>query len=227
MNEKEFHDIDFLISDWDGTLVDSMPDYMKSFAKVMSGEFGVPEKEAKTFFLEKAGQPLSREITECAQKFTNRVIEDTLPFEAKFWDNLQGIKPKILEGAAQFLQEVKNKGIKIIVWSGTRTDVLRSNIKLLGLQQFVDFSIGNQPGSKEMVKGPGLLREISKNFNVSMQDMAKKSLVIGDGRGDIEAGKAIGSRTAGFTRIKNTSLEASGSDFLFENYSQLLQKLKP
>src|SRR3990167_9762730 len=126
--ENDFSDVEFLISDWDGTLVDSMPHYTTSFTRVMSDLLGIKEEDSKAFFSETTGQPLSKQITECAKKFAGQTVQDTLPLEDRFWDNLRDIKPAILEGAKDFLQQIKDKGIKVVVWSGTRTDVLRTNI---------------------------------------------------------------------------------------------------
>lgn len=191
----------------------------------MSDTFYIQEKDSKAFYSEATGQALSKQMIGCAQKFANQSVKDTLPLEEKFWDNLRGTKPHMLEGAKDFLQQIKDKGIRIIVWSGTRTDVLRTNIELLGLSSLVDFAIGNEPGSKTMVKGSGLLQIISRELNLSSEDITQRSLVIGDGIGDIEAGRSIGAITAGFTRIKKSSLESSSPDFFFSNYSEVLDRL--
>lgn len=217
--------IKFLISDWDGTLVDSMSSLTKSFAKTMSDYFHIPESSLITYSLSTAGQALSHQIKEAAQKFAHKEVENTLEIEDKFWENMREIKPKILKGANNFLKEIKNKGIKIIVWSGTRTDILRKGIENLGLSPLIDFAIGNEPGSNIRVKGPGLFSRIAKHFRMDKKDLAAKSLVIGDGNGDIQAGKNIGAKTAGFIRIPNVSLETANPDFFFNNYSELLQKL--
>jgi phosphoglycolate phosphatase-like HAD superfamily hydrolase len=222
---KPFANIKFLLCDWDGTLVDSMPNYTQSFAKIMKDTFNIPETKSTSFYRKTAGQALSLQILECAKKFTNHTPENTLPLENQFMDKLQIIQPPLLEGAKDFLTKIKNKGIKITIWSGTRTDVLRKYIQILGLANLVDFAIGNEPGSKTIVKGPGLLEFIIKHFQIPNTGFIQQCLVIGDGIGDIQAGKTIGAKTAAFIKNDGLSLINSNADFFFKTYDELLRNL--
>lgn len=225
--EQELSHIEYLISDWDGTLVDSMPAYTDSFAKTLHLKFGIDKDQLKTYYKRAAGRALSHQIKEVVQSFAHVEVEDTRQLEEEFWQNLVGMKPEILHGTKEFLSKLKQKGLRIIIWSGTRTDVLGEKINLLSFSPLVDFYIGNVPGDENLVKGPGLFKLIAKKFSIPTDELARKSLVIGDGIGDIEAGKAVGAITALFVRTGiNTDVRDLGANFVFDNLEALADKLK-
>lgn len=212
--------VKYIISDWDGTLVNSMQAYATSFAETIGTKFNIDRESLKSYFQSTAGRPLSQQIKQVLERFANVEIEDTKELEEIFWQNLNGMKPEILPGAKKFLTALKQKRLRIIIWSGTRTDILKEKINLLSFSTLVDYYIGNVPGDEALVKGPGLFRLIAEKFGITPKELASKSLVLGDGIGDIEAGKAVGAITAAFR------LENSNADFVFNNYSQIINKLQ-
>lgn len=215
----DFSNISYLISDWDGTIIDSMPAKTESFIKVVNEKFHADPATLRQFYNSTAGMPLSFQIKECVRKFANIQIDNSLPLEEEFYRNLEGSRSIILEGAKDFLKKIKQKGLKVVIWSGTTTKILGKEIFNHSLSQYVDYYIGNVMGSNKLIKGSGLFRIIAEKFVVTEEELAKKSLIIGDGNGDVLVGKQVGARTAAFR------LQKSGADFYFENYSELLNKL--
>lgn len=221
--EVDFSGIEFIISDWDGTLADSMPAYTASYAKILFNDFGIDEDASKKFYVDKTGAPLSSQFREGVRQFAGKDIINTLPYEERFWENLKTIKPDLLPGAKEFIAKLRLLGFHVVVWSGTRTDVLQKGIDQLSFSKLVDFAIGNKPGSTTLVKGKGLLRNIAEHFHLDSKTLAEKALVIGDGSGDIKAGKAIKARIAGFGDPKDPNLV--GADFVFNDYNALVDIL--
>jgi len=120
------------------------------------------------------------------------------------------------------LQTLKNKDYKIIIWSGTRTDILGTKLKQTGLNKSVDFYIGNKPASTTQIKGPALFAKIAKHFGIDPGDLKSESLVIGDGKADINAGKAIGCPTIGVTTTKtHEDFQSAGADFVISSIEDL------
>ncbi|MBI2051919.1 HAD family hydrolase [Candidatus Roizmanbacteria bacterium] len=222
--EIGFSNITHVISDWDGTLADSMPAYTAAFVKIMSERYGLDPKKVTSLFHEVAGNPLGFQFKNVLQRLSHLEIENIEELEEEFWGNLAGLRPRILPGAKEFLESLKKKGLSVTVWSGTRTDLLRDNIRNLSLTSSIDFAIGNVPGSTELVKGPYLFQRIAEHFRLSAEALAQRALVIGDGLGDIEAGKAVGAKTAGFGDLKaNPGLK--DADFVFSDYDSLVKML--
>ena len=216
-----FSKFSYLISDWDGTLADSVKPYTESYVKTTTSEFGIPEHKAREIFANTAGAPLTMQMRWAAEAVEIK-LEDTLPYENKFWENLGGLKPNIIPGAKKFLALLKRRGFKIAVWSGTKPDVLKEKVKLLSLSSLVDYCIRNEPGNTKEVKGPALFLKIAKKFKISEQELRQKAIVIGDGSGDMEAGKAVRATTVGIARNQTKEkLEKAGADIVVNNLREL------
>lgn len=218
----DFEKMGYLISDWDGTLTDSMPAYTASFSKTLNEVFGIASQDSRKYFLSTAGEPLSGQLREAALTFAQVNVEDTTGLEEQFWRNVKGLKPDILPAAKEFLTQVKKRGAKIVIWSGTRTDVLREKIELLSFSRLVDYAIGNEPGSSSLVKGPGLFAKIAEHFGISEDELRQKSVVLGDGSGDIKAGLAVGVPTIGIVKTQSKDvLENAGANLIVDNLESL------
>lgn len=225
--ELDFGKIEYLISDWDGTLTDSMPAYTESFSKTLERVFGIQKEVSRQYYLDSAGDSLSSQLRETARRFAQVKIEDTTQLEQQFWQNLTGFKPHVLPKAKEFLAQVKIRGIKIIIWSGTRPDVLEEKIKLLTFSSLVDYAVGSEPGSSNLVKGPGLFAKIAEHFGVSEDELRQKSVVLGDGSGDIKVGLALGVPTIGIVGTQSKGvLENAGANLIVDNLEALAKFFK-
>src|SRR5487761_993035 len=116
--EIEFTCVHYLISDWDGTLVDSMPAYTQSFIATLHAHFRADEKAAKDFYWETTGMALSLQFKIAAKKFGNATLGNTITLEEEFWKNLTGEMPAVLPRAKEFLADVKKMDLHIVIWSG-------------------------------------------------------------------------------------------------------------
>lgn len=222
-HEEPIPNVKYLISDFDGTLVDSMDAYTQCFVKTMSGIIDDPEKLSE-YYMSSAGKALTNQIREAASSLAGLQIEDTKELESKFFEYYKEFPEiEVIEGAKEALSKLKESGIKITVWSGTRTDVLGEKLTQAGLMPFVDYFIGNVPGDDKLVKGPGLFSQIADHFGVSTEDLRENSLVIGDGIGDIEAGKKSGARTVALGPNRDSLKEA---DFVIKSIASLPARLR-
>lgn len=216
--------IRYIISDWDGTLVDSMPAYVQCFIKALEG-FNIDPGQLEEYYMSTAGTVLSRQIKEAAKRFAGRDIDDTKALEGKFFEHyMQMGEIEVVDGARETLRYLKENGLKVVVWSGTRTDIIGKKLEQTGLLQYVDFFIGNMPGDDRLVKGPGLFEEIAKHFNVSVDRLQREAVVMGDGVGDIETGKNSGTRTIGLGPQREKLAEA-GADFVIGDIRELPELL--
>ena len=221
VNNINFSKFSYLISDWDGTLADFFKLHTESFVKTVHGSFGVDKEKAKEIYINTDGTALTLQIKKAA-KTVGLNVPDTLPYEAKFWENLKGARGEAIPNAKEFLTLLKNKGFKIVVWSGTKTAVLHERIKLLSFSSLVDFYIGNEPGSSKQVKGPFFFTKIAERFGVPEEKLREKALVIGDGTGDMEAGKAVGATTVGIARKQpKEQLIKAGADMVVIDIEEL------
>ena len=221
--ELDFGKIEYLISDWDGTLADSMPAYTESFVKTLEETLNIQREDSQKYYLSSAGEPLSYQFREAARRFA-KVITDSTYLENKFWRKLEGFKPDVLPGAKEFLAQVKKRGVKIIIWSGTRADILEEKIRLLSFSDLIDYAIGSEPGNLNLVKGPVLFAKIAEHFGISEDELRQKSVVLGDGIGDIKAGIAVGVPTIGIVGPQSKdALRTAGANLILNNLESLTE----
>ena len=223
--EVDLSAVKYVISDWDGTLVDSLSAYLECFLKVME-DVGGDSGKLRNYYLSSQGRALSQQIKDAAKSFAGKDIEDTKDYEAKFFDfYVQMGEIEVLGGASDTLKYLKEKGFNVVVWSGARTDILGKKLEQTGLGRFVDFYIGNVPGDDKLVKGPGLFGEIAKHFGLDTEQLRQESIVVGDGIGDIEAGKKSGAKTVGLG-VNGDKLKEAGADFVIKDISELVVLLR-
>lgn len=215
--------IKYIISDWDGTLVDSMQHYADSFADIMDKNFKVDTTAIKAYYLSTSGMALCDQFKEAAQKYANQSVENTQFLEEEFWNHqMESAPPPILNNVQKTLELLKEKGLIIVIWSGTRTDILGRKIKQTGLDRFITFYIGNTPNSDIQVKGPFLFEKIAQHLKISAESLRKSSLVIGDGIGDMIAGKNVKVKTIGVLKTTpEEKLKKFGADLIIESFSKL------
>lgn len=226
--EPDLSNVRYIISDWDGTLVDSMPTYTAAYSRLMKEKFDIDEAESGKYYLSTAGTVLTNQIKDGAKNFAGQQVEDTLELEDLFWNyQIGSAPPQVIEGARETLTELKKRGYTIVIWSGTRSDVLVNALKSTKIEEYISFSIGNQPGSSTKVKGRGLINEIATSLNIPLDSLLSQSVVIGDGVGDIRAGKEINCPTIAILKTQpRERLQAEGADFIIAQISDLPALLK-
>lgn len=221
--EIDLSNVRYIISDWDGTLVDSMPTYAAAYSRLMREKFGIDEAESGKYYLSTAGTVLTNQIKDGAKNFAGQQVEDTLELENLFWSYQIGSStPQVIAGAQETLRELKERGYTIVVWSGTRSDVLVDALERTKLEEYISFSIGNEPRSSTKVKGRGLIDEIAASLKIPLDSLLSQSVVIGDGVGDIRAGIEINCPTIGILKTQpREKLQAEGADFIIPQISDL------
>src|SRR3990167_5945021 len=174
LKEIDLSRVKYVIFDWDGTIVDSMPEYTKAFSSLLKDEFNISERFSADFFTgEAGGKALSFQLKEAISRFAHVDIQDSEDFETKFWESLKDQSPNLMPGVKEFLQELRRRGFFIVSWSGSPGDINKNVAKKIGVSDLIDFITGSERGSNIKVKGPGLFEEIAKHFNIEPEGMPK------------------------------------------------------
>jgi beta-phosphoglucomutase-like phosphatase (HAD superfamily) len=59
---SDFSNVSYLISDWDGTIVDSMPAKTEAFTKIVSDKFSIDPMALRKFYNDTASMSLNSQI---------------------------------------------------------------------------------------------------------------------------------------------------------------------
>jgi len=222
-DSPDYSKINYIIFDWDGTIVDSMSVYTKAFSTVLSRKFGISENASSQYYKNSAGKTLSVEFVQAISRFADKRIRKTEQLEKEFWKILEGdLNANLIEGAKETLQGLKVKNRKISIWSGSKEEVIKSQIIKLGIDDLIDFCIGTKSGPNQTTKGPDFFKIIADYFKINVKDLRNQAIVVGDGPGDMEAAKKCGVFAIGV--LKTTSkenLEKAGADLIIEKISDL------
>ncbi len=139
----------------------------------------------------------------------------------------------IVAGSVDFLNDLKERNVKMYVASGTDHPDVVNEIAALGLKDYFAYVAG-APVNAESCSKEKVIEQLISDENLSGSDFA----VIGDGKVEIALGKQVNARTigiasdevarSGLNRTKYERLEKAGADVIvgdFSNRDELLRFL--
>ncbi len=158
-----------IMFDFDNTLVDSLKYWYKSIGKDAFKHFGV--KINKDFEQARVGLT-NYEIAECFVKMSGAKIstQDAL----KFWheDMIKNYKTKIkmIKGAREYLDYLKNKGYTLVLASATPLKVLNIAIKHFNLQGYFKY-IFTEESLNAPKREPLFYENLLNKLNIEAKDL--------------------------------------------------------
>lgn len=195
--------------DFDGTLARTGEDIILAWKKTID-DMGLscphfdevftigPNIEKVTYELfEDATPELVAEITE---RYRSNYDDSGFPNTAPY------------SGIPEKLQALKDKGAKIYIVTNKRHAATQKIVKAMGWGDFFDgvWSFDSFPEIK--YKKPELLARLLKDMNIEASD----AVMVGDTKGDIDAGKANGLHTIGVTWGYGSREELAEADEICE-----------
>ncbi|MCJ1909242.1 pyrophosphatase PpaX [Planococcus ruber] len=210
-------EINALLFDFDGTLLDTNELIIQTFMAVLGEHFpGRYEREDILHFigpsLEQTFESIDAEraVELIAQyRATNKQMHDELVTE--------------YDGVAETLRLLKARGVKMAIVSTKRSANIRHGLKLMGIEEVFEHVI-----SLDEVKNPKPDPEPILLALEKLGASKEEALMIGDNYHDIEGGKNAGVRTAGVAwSIKGEAFLASYEpDHMLQHISDLLELTK-
>ena len=225
--EVDFSQVSYFIFDYDGTLADSREAYTQTFIELLEQDFGIDPIASREYYTTSFGKSLGAQFQEAVSKFARKEIQDTSEIESRFWELVKPKPAQLLPGAVETLENLKQAGYKIAIWTNCRSDVLEFKLKELGLANFVNFQISETVGSRDEVKGSVLFERIAKHFEIQPEVLARQAVVVGDGERDMEAAKSCNVPPIGITTSKTSEqLRNAGAKLIINQLPELLEILK-
>lgn len=177
-----------IIFDFDGTLFDTMKAHADLASEVIARHFHVSKEFARRTYLQTAGMPFVQQLEkifptaepttrqQCAQEYAGRKAIDV--YRAA----------KIFKDVKQTLSGLKKKGFELYISSSTEEDVIRTELKRLGLSDFFSQVFGMESGTKmkqvekliKLVDGEGLVVFVGDTaHDVALSKGLKQVITIG------------------------------------------------
>lgn len=207
----------FGVFDFDGTIVDTMPTYFSLSSEIMENEYGLPGEEFQTYSKHYTGMPMEELFTRFLKghnKPTNKVRDNL----QDFFDIVNARDFPLIEGAREAIEDVYRKGFKLFVSTGSETKKTKERLEKLNLLKY--FSVVY--GSSEIEKGPEHIEDFAKASQVSLEDFAKNSFMLGDGPGDIKLAKTCKMKALGVAHTFSSDyLMQAGADRVFEKIREV------
>ncbi len=214
--------INCFLFDCDGTLVKDEFQHLKAVDAVLMKHFNVHFKFDWHKYIVGTGSKhviefgLKRNGIEYNEELLATLLEEK---ERMFLDIIKSEGIELMPGAKEFLEESKERGIKLVVASGLYSYVLIELLKLANIHHFFDVIVGGE--NKRRKPHPDIFIEALKLCNIK----AENAMVFEDSIAGIEAAKSIGTKTAAL--LSNPEFRCSDfkSDFCFKDFYDALSKL--
>lgn len=210
-------EINALLFDFDGTLLDTNELIIQTFIAVLGEHF--PGRYERDDILHFIGPSLEQTFESIDAE---RAVELTAQYRAI---NKQLHDELITEydGVTETLRLLKARGIKMAIVSTKRSANIKRGLALMGIDEVFEYII-----SLDEVKNPKPDPEPILLALEKLGASKEEALMIGDNYHDIEGGKNAGVRTAGVAwSIKGEAFLASYEpDFMLQHISDLLELTK-
>lgn len=193
---KNYHEIleeisanryDTILFDLDGTLLNTKELIDRSFIHTFTHfrpDMEITDEDLDSFF----GPPLRKTFSRFSQD--ENEIEQMINYYREFNISAHDEMVTAFPGAKSLINTLARKGYKLGVVSSKKRDLVKHGLELFGLLDKMDVVLGEEDAENPKPSPDGINKAL-KLLN------SKKALYVGDGVGDIQAGKNAGIDTIG------------------------------
>lgn len=205
-----------VLFDFDGTLADTLPYYIKAYnAALRSVGFVFDEKEIAQKCFGKSEYIICNSLG---------IPEKTEAFAQAYFSAVKNLfrNAPLFDDTIGVLNFLKNRNIKIIVITFAYRWYIDQMMSQYKLENYFDFIISKDDVTSPKPHPEAVLTAINK-----LSIMAQATMVIGDSKSDILMGKAAGSKTVLFTRKEYDlfysfeELKKTNPDFIVTNLGEI------
>ena len=213
------------IFDVDGTLFDSMSQYLEIFARCLY-PLGISTDESKNFFRQTAGMPLSEQFysilfqtTQFKISPTSTIVQELVK---KFFKISDQESPMLFPTVRKVLRKLRKEGFQLFATSGYRDEVLHQRFQGAKIDSLFQCILG----SSRIRKGPRHIEFFANNCGVSFKEFCSKAFYVGDGPGDMIIAAKCGIFGIGITTtVPKEKLKQKGAKKIIRSLDELLNFL--
>ena len=177
--------IDTLLFDLDGTLIDTNELIIKSFLHTL--EHYRPGEYTREHVLEFIGPPLADSFLKVEPERVDEMIQHYRAFNHEMHDELV----EEYEGVYETIEQLHKQGYKMAIVTTKIRKTAMMGLKLTGLDQFFDVVIGLDDVENAKPDPEPLIKALNQ-----LGSKKESAMMIGDSHSDVLAGKNLGIPTA-------------------------------
>lgn len=210
-------EINTLLFDFDGTLLDTNELIVQTFLTVLGEHF--PGEYGREDVLHFIGPSLEQTFTNIAPDKVNELSDQYRRLNRTLHDDLVSE----YDGVTETLRMLKSRGLKMAIVSTKREETILHGLRLMGVDDVFDVLV-----ALDHVQNPKPHPEPLELALRLLEADREDALMIGDNSHDIEGGKNAGVRTAGvsWTAKGEEFLASFQPDFMLQHISDLLELTK-
>lgn len=191
-----------LIFDFDGTLADSNEGIFETINYTL-GRFGC-DKISRNFFETLVGMPLEKQFETVLPEGKKSLVEKACSLYREQYKKICVKKTALFPHVKETLLFLKSKGLKMVIVTTKKTELVSTMLKALGISELFDFVVGGDMVSKDKPNPEGI-NLVIKKLNTKKEYIA----MVGDSKFDVLAGKKAGIKTIAISHVpQKEDLEA-------------------
>ncbi|WP_053991098.1 phosphoglycolate phosphatase [Mangrovimonas sp. TPBH4] len=193
-----FKDKELIIFDFDGTLINSIPDLTLAINKMLS-HYNLEPLTVKqvTPFVGNGAKPLVRRSLELAlenQELSNGLLEEAFEIYVEAYRENNCVDTFMYPGVLETLQYLYNKGYKMVICTNKPFHFIAPILDALEIKQYFKSWIGEDSLPLKKPNAAPLL-----HLTDSLHTSIEKSIMVGDSKNDILAAQNAGMENIGLT----------------------------
>jgi len=219
-----FKDKELIIFDFDGTLINSIPDLTLAINKMLSFYNLSPLTVAQTTpFIGNGAKPLVKRALEYAmqnQNLSEVLLKEAFDIYFSAYREVTCDKTYMYPGVLETLKYLKNKDFKMVICTNKPFSFIEPILNKLAIKHFFKHWIGEDSLSEKKPSATPLLYLANE-----MSIIKEKCIMIGDSKNDILAAKNSGMESIGvsYGYNYNENISDYNPTLVVDNFSDLQQ----
>ena len=208
--------IDLILFDLDGTLIDSLDDLANATNHMLLslGRAAVTREQVRGYVGQGARRLVERAMPDAATEEIERGLSLFLVYNEEHIVD----RTRLYPGVVETLTTLRNAGMMLVIVSNKNVALCCKVLKTLGVEGYFASVIGAD-SLPERKPSPEPLLKVLRDFAVPPE----RVVMVGDSVNDIAAGKAAGMVTIGCTFGYGEMAEIADADYLIDSLPGLLE----
>ena len=210
--------IKYIVSDFNGTLVDAMPIYTRVFCDVVKRHTGNESPNVAAYSIAATGTPWDEQFSHVLEYY--KLPKDSVPkLMDEFCNIVYGQTYSLFPRVDILLKLFKTKGYKVFITSGSGTGPMMKRLHEVGIFPYIDCLLGFDIYKK----GLKHIEMLAEKESLSLKQFTSQSVYLGDGPGDMRLAKNAGIFAIGVAQtVDSELLKEAGADFVLSKIGDAL-----